>query len=156
MRLGPNQVSFCDVAAFKQIYNIQETFAKSYEYELITKSPASSVFSTAEAEVHRRQRKLLAPGLSADAVAQMYPSVNSKVELAIQRMRDETIEQGATDVYKWWTLMAADITGQLTFGQSFGILEEGKVRDQGSLALFRMLTLASIEGPVYCRSGEWD
>lgn len=127
VRVGPNEVCFCDVAALKQIYNINETFAKSSLCDVVVKSPAPNVFSTTEAEVHRRHRKLLEPGLSEGAVAQMYSSVNAKVELAIQRMREETKNEGASDIYKWWTLLAADVAGELTFGQSFGILEAGEV-----------------------------
>lgn len=127
MRVGPNEVCFCDVSALKQIYNIEETFTKTSLCDVVAKSPAPSVFSTTEAEVHRRHRELLAPGLSDSAVAQLGPSVDAKVKLAIQRMWEETEREGATDIYKWWTLLVADITGELTFGQSFGILEAGKV-----------------------------
>lgn len=128
MRVGPNEVCFCDVAALKQIYNIDETFTKSSLCDVVVRSPAPSVFSTTEAEVHRRHRKLLEPGLSEGAVAQMFSSVNERVSLAIQRMREETQSEGASDIYKWWTLLAADIAGKLTFGQSFGMLEAGEVR----------------------------
>ena len=34
---------------------------------------------------------------------------------------------GATDVFKWWLFMATDIIGELTFGDSFRMLEIGKV-----------------------------
>lgn len=127
MRVGPNQVCFCDVSALKQIYNTKETFAKSSLCDLVAKSPAPSVFSTTEVEVHRRHRKLLAPGLSERAVAQMHSSVDAKVKLAIQRMWEETERERTTDIYKWWTLLVADVTGEMTFGQSFGILEAGQV-----------------------------
>lgn len=127
VRVGPNEVCFCDVSAFKQIYNIKEDFTKSSLCDLVVKAPAPSVFSTTEVEVHRRHRKLLAQGLSEKAVDQMCPSVDAKVKLAIQRMWEETERNGASDIYKWWTLLVADITGELTFGQSFGMLEAGKV-----------------------------
>lgn len=130
MRVGPNEVCFSDVSAFRQIYNIKETFVKSPLYETITDSPAPSIFSTADVELHRRQRRLLAPGLSETSVSQMGPSVHSKVALTVQRMKEEMEERGAADVYKWWTLMTSEITGELTFGQSFRILEEGKVSMQ--------------------------
>lgn len=134
MRVGPKEVCFSDASAFRQIYNIKETFVKSPLYETITDSPAPSVFSTADVELHRRHRRLLAPGLSETSVSQMCPSVHSKVALTVQRMKEETEERGAADVYKWWTFMTSEITGELTFGQSFRILEEGKVSVQDLLA----------------------
>lgn len=127
MRVGPKEVCFSDASAFRQIYNIKETFVKSPLYETITDSPAPSIFSTADVELHRRHRRLLAPGLSETSVSQMCPSVHSKVLLAVQRMKEETEERGAADIYKWWTFLTSEITGELTFGQSFRILEEGKV-----------------------------
>lgn len=127
VRVGPKEVCFSDGSAFRQIYNIKETFVKSPLYETITDSPAPSVFSTADVELHRRHRRLLAPGLSETSVSQMCPSVHSKVALTVQRMKEEMEERGAADVYKWWTFMTSEITGELTFGQSFKILEEGKV-----------------------------
>lgn len=130
MRVGPNEVCFSDVSAFRQIYNIKETFVKSPLYETITDSPAPSIFSTADVDLHRRHRRLLGPGLSETSVAQMGPSVHSKVALTVQRMKEEMEERGAADIYKWWTFMTSEITGELTFGQSFRILEEGKVSMQ--------------------------
>lgn len=130
MRVGPSEVCFSDVSAYRQIYNIKETFVKSPLYETITDSPAPSIFSTADVDLHRRHRRLLGPGLSETSVTQMSPSVHSKVALAVQRMKEEMEERGAADIYKWWTFMTSEITGELTFGQSFRILEEGKVSMQ--------------------------
>lgn len=127
VRLGPNQVCFSDVAALQQIYNSQDGFVKSSLYEMVAESPAPSVSSTTEIESHRRQRELMAPGLCEAAVARMYNSLNSKVVMAIRRMGEETAQNGFTDIYKWWTLMAADVMGEVTFGRSFGLLEKGKV-----------------------------
>ncbi|KAF3766399.1 cytochrome P450 [Cryphonectria parasitica EP155] len=126
VRIGPNQVCFCDMASLNQIYNVEEKFVKSYLHEAFVGSPAPNVFSTAEVEVHRRHRKLLEPVLSESAVAQLYPSVKSKIDLAIQRIGEETRREGSSDIYKWWTLTAADVSGELTLGQSLGILENGK------------------------------
>lgn len=130
MRVGPRGVCFSDVSAFRQIYDTKETFVKSPLYETITDSPAPSVFSTADVGLHRRHRRLLAPGLSETSVSQMCSSVHSKVSLTVQRMGEETEEKGAADIYKWWTFMTSEITGELTFGQSFRILEDGKVSVQ--------------------------
>lgn len=37
--------------------------------------------------------------------------------------------RGAVDVYKWWMFMATDVIGELSFGESFRMLEYGKVGD---------------------------
>lgn len=42
-------------------------------------------------------------------------------------MRNELETRGVADVFKWWFFMATDIIGELSFGESFRILEMGKV-----------------------------
>lgn len=37
--------------------------------------------------------------------------------------------RGCTDVYKWWFFFTTDVIGELTFGESFKMLELGKVRN---------------------------
>lgn len=130
VRVAPNQVCFWDMSALNQIYSLEEKFVKSYLHQDFTGGgPASSsVFSSAEAEEHKRHRSKLEPLLSENAVARLYPSVNAKVKLAIQRIGEETKREGSSDIFKWWTLAMADISGELILGQSFGVLESGQVR----------------------------
>lgn len=42
-------------------------------------------------------------------------------------MSEEMKSRGVADVFKWWTFMATDIIGELSFGESFRMLEHGKV-----------------------------
>lgn len=42
-------------------------------------------------------------------------------------MGEEIQTRGATDVFKWWLFMATDIIGELSFGESFRMLEAGEV-----------------------------
>ncbi|KHN99497.1 Cytochrome P450 [Metarhizium album ARSEF 1941] len=54
------------------------------------------------------------------------PTVMSRVELAIQRMKEEMKTQGLVDVFKWSLFMATDVIGELAFGESFQMLEKGE------------------------------
>jgi hypothetical protein len=42
-------------------------------------------------------------------------------------MREQMDTNGVVDVYKWWVFMSTDIIGELSFGESFELLENGKV-----------------------------
>ena len=53
--------------------------------------------------------------------------MKARVELAIQKMTAEVKSRGCMDVLKWWLFMATDIIGELSFGDSFRMLEIGKV-----------------------------
>jgi hypothetical protein len=37
-------------------------------------------------------------------------------------------DRGVADVLKWWTFFTTDVIGELTFGDSFRMLEQGKVK----------------------------
>lgn len=47
--------------------------------------------------------------------------------MTIARIEEEIEKTGAADIFKWWTFMATDVIGELSFGESFRMLELGKV-----------------------------
>ena len=53
------------------------------------------------------------------------PTIDAKARLS--QMQKETRERGAMDVFKWWYFMSTDIIGELSFGESFQLLERGEV-----------------------------
>lgn len=53
--------------------------------------------------------------------------------MAINRMDEEMGKRGAADVFKWWLFMATDVIGELSFGESFRMLEAGEVMQATSL-----------------------
>lgn len=57
----------------------------------------------------------------------MEPLINARVRLTIQRMQEEMKTRGVADIFKWWIFMATDIIGELSFGESFRMLEQGRV-----------------------------
>lgn len=57
----------------------------------------------------------------------MEPTVDAYVKMAIDSMKREMDERGAADVAKFWLFMATDVIVELSFGESFGILKQGKV-----------------------------
>lgn len=54
--------------------------------------------------------------------------VFGRVQLAVEKMEGEIRTRGAADVFKWWLFMATDIIGELSFGESFHMLEAGRVK----------------------------
>jgi len=43
-------------------------------------------------------------------------------------MKEEAIRtQNGADVLKWWTFMATDVIAHVSFGESFHMIETGKV-----------------------------
>lgn len=55
------------------------------------------------------------------------PLITDRIRLTISRMEEESKIRGAADVFKWWTFMTTDVIGELSFGESFRMVEYGKV-----------------------------
>ena len=81
-------------------------------------------------KAHAARRKLFARPFSKTHLREHWEgAVREKVELAVARMQEDARLNGTTDVLKWWTLMATDISSHLMFGDSFHTLEKGEVND---------------------------
>lgn len=128
VRISPHEVDVLDVAAAKEIHSVKATYAKAAWYRTFATPGTENVFSTTDIDFHRRHRRLLQGPLSETNLKVFHPVVEQRVELAIQRMREETRVRGATDVLKWFLFLATDTVGELTFGESFRTLESGEVR----------------------------
>jgi cytochrome P450 len=116
-----------DVPAAKEIHSVKATYAKAPWYRTFATPGTENVFSTTDIEFHRRHRRLLQGPLSETNLKVFHPVVEQRVELAIQRMKEETSTRGATDILKWFLFLATDTVGELTFGESFRTLESGEV-----------------------------
>lgn len=127
VRVGPNEVVVADLDAVKTIYSVKETFRKSIFYEHMVAQPVASVFSTADVDDHRRLRRLMASQMSESNLKWLTPTVLSRAELTIQRMKQEMKTRGLIDVFKWGLFMTTDVIGELSFGESFHMLEKGEV-----------------------------
>lgn len=83
--------------------------------------------------VHSTRRKLFSQALSKSYLrANWEVEVRKKVEMAVQKIKRDAL-QGEANILKWFTYMATDVMGHLSFGQSFDTLETEKVRATTSL-----------------------
>ena len=127
VRVGPDELSFTDPTAWKDIYT--KDFLRPYTHR--DKPPgkdAENLISASETD-HHRFRKVLAPAfvqsLEQEAVVQSY------VNLLISKLRqaaeiDRSQEGAVVDVLKWFNYTTFDIVGDLVWGSSFGCLEAVK------------------------------
>ncbi|EQB48559.1 cytochrome P450 [Colletotrichum gloeosporioides Cg-14] len=125
VRLGPSEVSVTDGTAVKQIYNVKSGFAKSAFYRRLDPGP-ESIFNTSDVDFSRRHRRLLTSPLSESSLKALEPLVDDRIKLAIERIRQEMKIRHAADIAKFWLFMATDVISELSFGESFGMLEKGE------------------------------
>jgi cytochrome P450 len=89
---------------------------------------AKNVFSVGtDVDFHRRHRRLLSGPLSETSLKTVEPIVTRNIDLCVQKMAEEMDKRGAVDVFKWFLFLTTDVIGELTFGESFRMLEQGKV-----------------------------
>lgn len=116
-----------DVASVKQIHTVKERYLKASFYKDISAPGVQNVFNTPDIYFHRRHRKLLQAPFSDAALQTFQPAIEQRIRLTMQRIAEENKTRGTADVFKWWLFMATDIIGELSFGESFRMLEQGKV-----------------------------
>ncbi|KAH7122185.1 cytochrome P450 [Dactylonectria estremocensis] len=168
VRISPHEIAVADPESFAAIHRIGSGFTKSAWYD----SAPEGIFSMRDPKTHAQRRKLFARAFSATELrANWEDVVRDKVELAVSKIQGEAKEHGEVDVMKWWTLMATDVIGHLSFGESFEMLEIGRkteyidvlesalinsnIRAELPLlhAIIRNLPIPSIQ--VFVRSGEY-
>ncbi|TQS32879.1 hypothetical protein Golomagni_06792, partial [Golovinomyces magnicellulatus] len=126
VRIAPNDVDITDAEAIRTIYSVKETFTKTAFYNGLVGPGQESMFSTLNVDFHRRHRKLLAQPMSETSLKTFIPAIRGLSDRAVERISTEMETCGAADVHKWFMFMTADVIGQLTFGESFHMLELGK------------------------------
>ncbi|KAI9369047.1 cytochrome P450 [Aspergillus egyptiacus] len=141
VRVSPDEADISDPEAARKIHRVGSGFLKSAWYQALT-IEGENVFNIRDPKCYNTRRRLLSTPLSNSSLQSVEPIVNSRARLAIQKMRDEMKSRGAADVYKWWTFMTADLTGELTFGESFRMLEKGETNQY----IKDLQTLNSMQG----------
>jgi hypothetical protein len=88
----------------------------------------SNLFTAIDPGYHGTIRRLLAASIADSSLKTFEPIFTDRICLATDRIAEELEAHGVSDVFKWWSFLATDIIGELSFGESFRTLEQGKVR----------------------------
>jgi cytochrome P450 len=147
VRIAPNEVAIADLAAFSQIHKVGSGFHKAPWYDTITPNRPPGIFTMRDPHRHAARRRLFAQPFSNSALQKNWAGeIRSRVETAVDRIRRDALK-GDADVFRWWTLMATDLVTQLCFGESFEMLEQGKVGDSrlAEITCALVLKLANLD-----------
>lgn len=129
VRIAPNEVAVNDIAGVSQIHKIGAGFLKSSFYAKLTPTREPGIFAMQNPHDHTARRKLFARAFSNSSLKGTWEvEIRRKTTLAVEQIKKAAMQAGkGADVLKWWTLMATDVITHLSFGESFGMLEQGKV-----------------------------
>ena len=109
------------------MYRINAPFVKSNWYDVFAGSQGErNLISMTDPYQHGQHRKLAAQHFSKKWISRLEPYVSKNVKLAIAGMSSEGKRDGHFDVFKWFILMATDVVGEASFGESFRTLETGE------------------------------
>ncbi|KAI5784764.1 cytochrome P450 [Geopyxis carbonaria] len=129
VRIAPKQLSFESLRAQDAIYGQTAhgpNFTKSHMYDGLAMSSVipgmRSMLTQKDPKAHANTRKYFAPCFSTAALAAQEPAVMALVDLFCAKARKlRTIEAGY-----WFHAFSFDVTGELSFGESFGSIAAEK------------------------------
>lgn len=126
VRISPTEIAVADLESCQKIHKVNSGFLKTVWYEKLNNQSRNGIFAMTNPHEHAARRKLFAQAFSKTNLRTSWESVVvEKVKTAVASMLREAL-QGETDMLKWWTFMATDVSGHLMFGESFRMLEMGK------------------------------
>ncbi|PQE30432.1 benzoate 4-monooxygenase cytochrome P450 protein [Rutstroemia sp. NJR-2017a WRK4] len=141
VRVAPNEVSFVDSRACKDIYGQRsghKPFPKNPVWVPPPSERAPSILN-ANNDDHYRIRRAWAHGFTDKALKDQEPLVKSHIDTLIRRLHEQVDKsKGYTDLdlVKWYNFTTFDIIGDLAFGESFGCLEKTEYHSWVALIVF--------------------
>ena len=118
-------------------------FLKSAWYDTMAVGGYKNIFSVRDPKAHSIRRRLLSAPMADTSLQSIEPTIDAKSQLAVSQMQKELKARGAMDVFQWWYFMSTDLVGELTFGESFQLLERGE-KNQFAMDLERLPKLGMI------------
>lgn len=131
VRVSPDQLSFIDPEAWKEVYGIRPGLPqrpKDQRHVSVGPNSTPSILRTDD-QTHGRYRRSLSHGFSEGSLQKQEPIVKSYIDLLVQRLYEQTTAGGGSskvDMVRWYNFTTFDIIGDLAFGESFGCLDESE------------------------------
>ncbi|KAF4637364.1 hypothetical protein G7Y89_g713 [Cudoniella acicularis] len=123
VRFGPNELSYVNEQAWKDIYGSQKasTGIQLKKKARVTPMSYLSLFPNPSDEAHNRLRKVVAPGFSEKGIRDRETLLQQHVTSLILKLSEKS--GNPVDLIWWMDCTASDNLGDMVFGQPFGALE---------------------------------
>ncbi|KAL2007703.1 hypothetical protein VTN00DRAFT_7685 [Thermoascus crustaceus] len=131
VRIGPDKLTYRAPQAWKDIYGHRKSgegaFLKDHKFYFPAVNGSPTIINANEAD-HSRIRRLLAHAFSDRALREQETLLRSYVDLLVDRLHAQVTgpSQGVVDMVKWYSYVTFDIIGDLSFGEPFNCLEDGR------------------------------
>ncbi|KAK5689615.1 hypothetical protein LTR97_012788 [Elasticomyces elasticus] len=130
VRIAPDELSYIDSQAWKDIYTTRPGHGTiergAVWFRKRTPDEPHSIMGFHE-EDHARYRRAFMGAFSDKAVKDQSPIVEQYVDLMMQKFREKSgTGDGVVDIVSWLNFVTFDISGDLSFGESFDSTEQGQ------------------------------
>ncbi|KAF4472258.1 benzoate 4-monooxygenase [Fusarium albosuccineum] len=126
VRVGPNELSFADPGAVREIYNSDVFIKEETFYRAKRIFHEDFLLSYRDPEAHKQRRKLLSRGFSQAAMLDFEPHVNTKITAMLDHWAEKAAPGQALDVYSWVHWLGFDIVYHLMFDEDPGSVKYGR------------------------------
>ncbi|KAI9925903.1 hypothetical protein ASPWEDRAFT_52761 [Aspergillus wentii DTO 134E9] len=127
VRISPDELSFRDEQAWKDIYAHPNYLAKWPRFAFVHDKPdtPADIINSTHAD-HARIRRQLSHAFSEKALREQEDRISSHISLLMDKITDAASTGSPVDMVKWYNLTTFDVISDLAFGQSFDSLIEGE------------------------------
>jgi cytochrome P450 len=138
VRIGPNELTFTDPAAWKDIYSSHPGMPNFPRDPIDSRFEAvedTGVLNTdmlaADEKNHARQRRTISHAFSVDALRQQEQLTAQFVDLFISKIGEEAAANNqVVEINSWFNYLTFDIIGEMAFGESFNCMASGKLPEK--------------------------
>ena len=126
----PNELAFNTPEAYEDIYGHRlgrpNMTRDPIHVGAVEAIPGASNLTMASEADHPRQRRALAHAFSKKALMEQEEILLGYVRKLVKRLREHAQADKPANLVSWFCFTTFDIIGDLSFGEPFGCLEEGK------------------------------
>lgn len=142
VRVSPGEISVASVDGHKQIYATSSQCTKHEWYLRFGGHPSPGLFSMSNRKDHAERRRMFARAFSKSQLRSQWEEVIKGITTkAVDKIAQDLHQNGKADVFKWWTFMTSDVSGELLFGESWDMLGVGQVSDSCAISASASQTL---------------
>jgi cytochrome P450 len=125
VRIAPNELSYSDSEAWRDIYGNRPghlPFKRNETwFKKMSPDEPNSIMGPDE-EAHARMRRAFAHSFSEKSLRDQTPVIESYVDAFMKKIK----YQKTVDLNQWFNFLTFDISGDLSFGESFDCIKNGK------------------------------
>ncbi|KAI5196097.1 hypothetical protein AUEXF2481DRAFT_82887 [Aureobasidium subglaciale EXF-2481] len=121
VRIAPNELSFIDEQAWKDIYGHKNNNPKDPTFYPFAPDTKNSLILAGD-EDHHRMRKMFLPAFSAKALRDQNDMLNGYVRKLVVVLKRKQ-KGGKVDLVQYYNFTTFDVIADLVFGESLGLLE---------------------------------